>query len=86
MIRFEHVGMTFPDGTRAVEDFSLEIPRHATVVLLGSSGCGKTTLLQMVNRMVDPTAGRVLVDGEDVASLNPVTPVSYTHLTLPTKA
>ena len=73
MIRFEHVGMTFPDGTRAVEDFSLEIPRHATVVLLGSSGCGKTTLLQMVNRMVDPTAGRVLVDGEDVASLNPVT-------------
>ena len=69
---FENVGKTFPDGTCAVEDFSLEVPAHTTTVLLGSSGCGKTTLLQMVNRMVDPTAGRVLVHGEDVASQDPV--------------
>ena len=72
MIRFEHVEKTFPDGTRAVEDFSLEVPPHTTTVLLGSSGCGKTTLLQMVNRMVDPTGGRVLIEGRDVASLDPV--------------
>ena len=72
MITFDHVGMTFPDGTCAVEDFTLEVPRQGTVVLLGSSGCGKTTLLQMVNRMVDPTAGRVLVDGQDVAGADPV--------------
>ncbi|MDO5633416.1 MAG: ATP-binding cassette domain-containing protein [Micrococcus sp.] len=72
MITFEHVGMTFPDGTVAVEDFSLSVAQHQTVVLLGSSGCGKTTLLQMVNRMVDPTAGRVLVDGQDVSGVDPV--------------
>jgi len=72
LITFDHVGMTFPDGTCAVEDFTLEVPRQGTVVLLGSSGCGKTTLLQMVNRMVDPTAGRVLVDGQDVAGADPV--------------
>lgn len=72
MIRFEHVEKTFPDGTRAVEDFSLEVPSHTSTVLLGSSGCGKTTLLQMVNRMVDPTGGRVLIDDRDVASLDPV--------------
>ncbi len=72
MIRFEHVEKTFPDGTRAVEDFSLEVPSHTTTVLLGSSGCGKTTLLQMVNRMVDPTGGRVLIEGRDVASMDPV--------------
>ena len=72
MIRFENVGKAFPDGTRAVDDFSLEVPAYTTTVLLGSSGCGKTTLLQTVNRMVSPTAGRVLVHGEDVASQNPV--------------
>ena len=72
MIRFEHVGKTFPDGTRAVEDFSLEVPSRTTTVLLGSSGCGKTTLLQMVNRMADPSSGRVLIDDEDAAALDPV--------------
>ncbi|MCG7423432.1 ATP-binding cassette domain-containing protein [Micrococcus porci] len=72
MIRFEHVGKVFDDGTAAVEDFSLEVPSHTTTVLLGSSGCGKTTLLQMVNRMVDPTSGRVWIDDADVASVDPV--------------
>ncbi|MFV0252497.1 MAG: ABC transporter ATP-binding protein [Beutenbergiaceae bacterium] len=72
MIAFEHVSKTYPDGTVAVSDFSLVIPSHQTVALVGSSGCGKTTLLRMVNRMVDPTAGRVLIDDEDVADIDPV--------------
>lgn len=72
MIEFEHVSKTYPDGTVAVRDFSLAIPSHRTVALVGSSGCGKTTLLRMVNRMVDPTAGRVLIDDEDVALMDPV--------------
>ncbi|WP_029089485.1 ABC transporter ATP-binding protein [Brevibacterium album] len=71
-IEFDHVGKTYPDGTQAVRGFSLSIPSHSTTVLLGSSGCGKTTLLRMVNRMVDPTEGRVLVDGEDLADAAPV--------------
>ena len=79
MIRFDHVSKRFDEGTVAVENFDLEVESHHLVVLLGSSGCGKTTLLRMVNRMVDPSEGRILIDDTDVAMA-----VSYTHLTLPT--
>ncbi len=72
MITFENVRKEYPGGTVAVDDFSLEIPSHEVVVLLGSSGCGKTTLMRMVNRMVDPSAGVVSIDGEDVAKTDPV--------------
>lgn len=72
MIEFRSVSKTFPDGTRAVEDFSLVLPPRKTTVFVGSSGCGKTTLLRMINRMVDPTSGNVEVDGESVLSGDPV--------------
>ena len=71
-IEFRHVSKTFPDGTTAVENFSLTIPSHETTVLVGSSGCGKTTLLRMINRMVDPTSGTILIDGEDISGIPPV--------------
>ena len=67
MIEFRSVSKQFPDGTVAVDDFSFVIPAHKTTVFVGSSGCGKTTLLRMVNRMVEPTSGQVLVDGDDIA-------------------
>ncbi len=72
MIRFDHVSKRFADGTEAVRDFSLEIPSHTVAVLLGSSGCGKTTLMRMVNRMVEPTSGSVWIDDDNVADLDPV--------------
>jgi osmoprotectant transport system ATP-binding protein len=72
MITFEGVSKRFPDGSLAVDDFSLTIPSRSTTVLVGSSGSGKTTLLRMINRMVDPTGGRILIDDEDVARLEPV--------------
>ena len=72
MIEFQHVSKTYPDGTVAVEDFSLVAPSRQTTVLVGTSGSGKTTVLRMVNRMVEPTSGRVLWDGEDVAGMDPV--------------
>jgi osmoprotectant transport system ATP-binding protein len=72
MIEFRRVTKTFPGGNAAVNDFSLTIPSGSVTVLVGSSGCGKTTLLRMVNRMVDPTFGSVLIDGEDVTSQDPV--------------
>lgn len=72
MIEYRGVSKTFADGTEAVGDFSLVIPSHSTTVFVGSSGCGKTTLLRMVNRMVDPTAGQVLIDDVDVATRNPI--------------
>jgi len=72
MIEFRSVRKTYPDGTTAVESFDLVIPSRTTTVFVGSSGCGKTTLLRMINRMVDPTAGSVQIDGEDVAGVDPV--------------
>jgi osmoprotectant transport system ATP-binding protein len=72
MIEFRHVNKTFPDGTRAVDDFSIEIPSRKTTVFVGSSGCGKTTLLRMINRMVDPTSGAIEIDGENISTIKPV--------------
>ena len=72
MIGFEDVSKSYPDGTEAVRNFSLEAPTGQTTVLVGSSGCGKTTLLRMVNRMVDPTSGIVRIDDENVAEVAPV--------------
>ncbi|GGH38041.1 ABC transporter ATP-binding protein [Microbacterium album] len=75
MIEFRAVRKTYRDGAGesvAVDDVSLIVPSHRTVVLVGSSGSGKTTLLRMVNRMVEPTSGAVLIDGEDVRQRDPV--------------
>lgn len=74
MIEFRTVAKRYPDGTTAVDNFSLTVPNGKTTVLVGSSGCGKTTLLRMVNRMVEPTSGSVLIDGEDIRS-QPVVPL-----------
>ncbi|WP_194421143.1 ABC transporter ATP-binding protein [Microbacterium abyssi] len=72
MIEFRSASKRFPDGTLAVEDFSLVLPSRKTTVFVGSSGCGKTTLLRMINRMVEPTGGDVEIDGESVLGKNPV--------------
>ncbi|WP_111718926.1 ABC transporter ATP-binding protein [Homoserinimonas sp. OAct 916] len=72
MIEFRSVTKQFPDGTRAVDSLSLVIPSRKTTVLVGSSGSGKTTILRMINRMVDPTSGVVEIDGDDIAGKEPV--------------
>ena len=72
MIRFDHVSKTYPGGTRAVDDFSLTIEQGSTTVFLGTSGCGKTTLMRMVNAMVTPTSGTVFVRDQDVTGEDPV--------------
>jgi osmoprotectant transport system ATP-binding protein len=68
MIEFRAVSKKFPEGTIAVEAFSLVIPSRQFTVFVGPSGCGKTTLLRMINRMVEPSTGQVLIDGNDVAT------------------
>jgi osmoprotectant transport system ATP-binding protein len=73
MIEFRSVSKRFPDGTLAVDEFSLVIPSRKTTVLVGSSGSGKTTLLRMINRMVDPSSGVVAIDDEDIGTVEPVT-------------
>jgi osmoprotectant transport system ATP-binding protein len=72
VIEFRSVSKTFPDGTVAVDDFSFVLESHKTTVLVGSSGCGKTTLLRMINRMVDPSSGQILIDDVDVVSQDKV--------------
>jgi len=72
VIEFSHVTKEFPDGTRAVDDFSLVIPSRQTTVFVGSSGCGKTTLLRMINRMVEPSGGSIRIDGEEISGKQPV--------------
>ncbi|MEU6486603.1 ATP-binding cassette domain-containing protein [Streptomyces sp. NPDC046887] len=72
MIRFEQVGKVYPDGTTAVDDLSFEVAEGELVTLVGPSGCGKTTTMMMVNRLIEPTSGRILVDGSDVAATDPV--------------
>ncbi|MBO8189576.1 ABC transporter ATP-binding protein [Streptomyces spirodelae] len=72
MIRFENVAKRYPDGTVAVEGLSFEVAEGELVTLVGPSGCGKTTTMKMVNRLIEPTEGRILVEGEDIARAEPV--------------
>ena len=71
MIRLENVTKQFASGSNAVRDLSLEIPDGVTCVLIGPSGCGKTTTLRMINRLIDPDHGRVIVDGVDTHTVDP---------------
>lgn len=72
MIRFEQVGKVYPDGTTAVDGLSFEVDEGELVTLVGPSGCGKTTTMMMVNRLIEPTSGRILVDGQDIMKTDPV--------------
>ncbi|MDQ0789857.1 ABC transporter ATP-binding protein [Streptomyces sp. B3I8] len=66
MIRIDSVTKRYPDGTVAVDRLSLEIPDRSITVLVGPSGCGKTTTLRMINRMIEPSEGTILIDGVDI--------------------
>jgi osmoprotectant transport system ATP-binding protein len=66
VIEFRGVTKRFPDGTVAVDDLDLQVRDGGITVFVGPSGCGKTTSLRMVNRMIDPSEGTILVNGTDV--------------------
>ncbi|MFN2589709.1 MAG: ABC transporter ATP-binding protein [Actinomycetota bacterium] len=73
MISLRHVSKRFPGaGGVAVRDLSIEIDRGETVVLVGPSGCGKTTTMRMINRLIEPTSGEIVVDGRNVLQQDPV--------------
>src|SRR6516162_2405308 len=72
MILLENVCKAYDGGRYAVRDVSLRVPAGAMLVLLGGSGCGKTTTLKMINRLIEPTSGRIEVNGKDVRALDPV--------------
>lgn len=70
MIEFDKITKTYPDGTTAVDELSLVAPTGKLTVLVGPSGCGKTTSLRMVNRLIRPTSGDVLLDGESTNGMD----------------
>jgi osmoprotectant transport system ATP-binding protein len=71
MISFRDVSKVYADRTVGVERLSFDIPTGLITVLVGPSGCGKTTALRMINRLIEPTAGRIEIDGRDVTTLPP---------------
>ena len=73
MITLEDVSKTYDEGRSfAVRSVNLKVPEDTLLVLLGESGCGKTTSLKMINRLVDLSAGRILVGDEDIQATDPV--------------
>ena len=72
MIRLEQLTKRFPGQPEpAVDGLTLEVPEGEIVILVGPSGCGKTTTMKMVNRIIEPTSGRIILDGEDVTDSDP---------------
>jgi osmoprotectant transport system ATP-binding protein len=71
VVAFEHVTKRYggPDAPPAVDDLTLTVPAGEICVLVGPSGCGKTTSMKMVNRLIEPSSGRITIGGQDVASL-----------------
>lgn len=69
MIRLESLTKRYADKT-VVDALTLEVPTGEVCVLIGPSGCGKTTTLRMINRLIEPTSGRVLIDGVDAATVS----------------
>src|SRR3954451_15306021 len=72
MIRLDAISKTYANGQVAVRELSLHIAAGEVCVLVGPSGCGKTTTLKMVNRLIEPTSGRIFLDGDDVTHGDPV--------------
>jgi len=73
MISLEHISKSYDGGTTfAVREIDLKIPQGEFFVILGASGCGKTTTMKMINRLIEPTAGDIEVDGQHILEFNPV--------------
>jgi osmoprotectant transport system ATP-binding protein len=70
-IRLEGVSKVYPDGTVGVAELDLTFAAGELTVLVGPSGCGKTTTMKMINRLIEPSTGRILLDGEDVTRVDP---------------
>jgi osmoprotectant transport system ATP-binding protein len=73
MIRMENVTKRYAESDApSVDNLTLDVPEGSTVALIGPSGCGKTTTMRMINRLIEPTEGRIFVNGEDVTEADPV--------------
>lgn len=72
IVEFRHVSKSYANGKQALSDFNLTVNPGDFVCLIGTSGAGKTTTMRMINRMLLPTSGHVIVEGQDVAHQDPI--------------
>ena len=72
LIKFENVRKQYDDGFIALKNINLEVNRGELVTLIGPSGCGKTTTMRMINRLIEPTEGKIYIDGHNISNINPV--------------
>jgi len=72
VLRVDGLAKTFPGGVKAVRDVSFEVGAGELVALVGESGCGKTTTLKCINRLLEPSDGYIQLEGEDIQSIDPV--------------
>ncbi|MDD5827097.1 MAG: ABC transporter ATP-binding protein [Bacilli bacterium] len=71
MIEFQNVSKSYKEK-KILENINLVIENNSIVVLIGESGCGKTTTLKMINRLIEPTKGKILINGKDIKKTNPI--------------
>lgn len=72
MIKLIDINKYFSSATHVIKDLSLNMPLGETLVLLGSSGCGKTTILKMINRIIEPSSGTIIIDGKNILEQDPI--------------
>lgn len=73
MIEFRHITKQYPNTDEpAVKDLNLKIYEGEIAVFVGPSGCGKTSTMKMVNRLIEPTEGKIFIKGEDISQVNPL--------------
>lgn len=72
MIKLQNIHKNFSDGFVALNDINLTCEEGEITVLIGPSGCGKTTTMKLINRLINPTKGKVLINGDDISTINPV--------------
>jgi len=71
MLRVQHVTKVYPNGTQALKDVSFEVQDGEFLVIIGLSGSGKSTLLRCINRLIEPTSGKILWDDTDITAASP---------------
>ncbi|TFJ43080.1 glycine/betaine ABC transporter ATP-binding protein [Carnobacterium divergens] len=72
MLEFKNVSKIYKGGKKAVDDVNLNFEKGEFIAFIGTSGSGKTTTMRMINRMIEPTSGQILINGEDIAKIDPV--------------